>query len=139
MMQIYDYKQTRKPVEFVEKVEPTQQSKKFELTKKSNWKDVIIVIIPAQGEKEYKLQVDKGASFEYSWETDKGVLFFDLHGEPTGDTTGYFKTFEKNINKKANGSLTTVFKGTHGWYWKNYNTFPVSITLNVRGEYQRFD
>lgn len=105
----------------------------------SNWKDTIIVTIPALGEKEYKLQVDKDSSFFYSWEIDKGVLYFDFHGEPKGDTTGYFKTFKTGMNQQSSGSLTTVFTGTHGWYWKNYNPYPVKITLNLKGEYQRLD
>ncbi|OUS05303.1 hypothetical protein A9Q81_05080, partial [Gammaproteobacteria bacterium 42_54_T18] len=91
------------------------------------------------GEKEYKLQVSKGSTFEYSWQTNKGKLYFDFHGEPKGDNTGYFKTFKKGTSSLASGSLTTIFEGTHGWYWKNSNPYPVSITLNVKGDYKRLD
>ncbi len=66
---------------------------------------------------------------------DKGVLFFDFHGEPKGDTSGYFKSFEVDTSDHTDGSLTTIFAGTHGWYWKNNNDFPVLITLNIAGEY----
>jgi hypothetical protein len=102
-------------------------------------KDTITIVIPAKGDKEYKLQFAKGASFDYSWQTDKGELFFDFHGEPKGDTTGYFKTFEKDTKSSASGSLTTEFEGTHGWYWKNNTADPVVIILNVSGEYKRLD
>ena len=81
----------------------------------------------------------KGASFEYSWESDKGELFYDFHGEPKGDTSGYFKSFEKSTNTQSSGTLITTFEGTHGWYWKNNNPFPVNITLKVKGNYQRLD
>ena len=127
MMQMHGYEHTTNAEEL---------SSKTETTEKSNWKDTITITLPGSGEKEYKLQVAKGATFSYSWKTDKGVLYFDFHGEPKGDTTGYFKTFKKGIAEEASGSLTTIFEGTHGWYWKNYSTNPVTITLNVKGDYQ---
>jgi hypothetical protein len=102
----------------------------------SQWKDTVIVTIPSQGEKEYKVDVIKDSSFTYSWKVDKGVLYFDFHGEPEGDTTGYFKTFKKGMKEEVKGSLTTTFTGTHGWYWKNYNPYPINITLNLNGQYQ---
>lgn len=100
------------------------------------WGDTIFVTIPARGEKEYKLLVGKGATFEYSWQTDGESLFYDFHGEPSGDTTGFFQSFEKSTDSQANGSLTTVFAGTHGWYWKNNTSSPVTVTLKVKGDYQ---
>jgi hypothetical protein len=99
----------------------------------------ITVIIPARGNKEYKLHLTKGAAFEYQWKTDKGALFFDFHGEPKGNTTGYFKSFKKGTNTVDAGELTTIFEGSHGWYWKNNTAYPVVITLLVKGEYQRMD
>lgn len=98
-----------------------------------------MINIPARGDKEYKLQLAKGATFEYEWKTDNKALYFDFHGEPKGDTTGFFQTFKKNIAIQSSGSLTTTFEGTHGWYWKNDNVEAVSITLKVRGDYQRID
>ncbi|WP_455218556.1 HupE/UreJ family protein [Kaarinaea lacus] len=109
---------------------------KTEELSKLPWKDTITVTIPARGDKEYKLLVGKGATFEYSWQTDGESLFYDFHGEPTGDTTGFFQSFEKNTENQANGTLTTLFAGTHGWYWKNNSRSPVTVTLNVKGDYQ---
>ena len=102
----------------------------------TNWKDTINITIPANGEKEYKIQVDKESSFSYTWSIEKGVLYFDFHAEPQGDTTGYFKTFNKGMSAQEKGSLKAIFKGTHGWYWKNYNPYPVHIQLNLQGEYK---
>ena len=96
----------------------------------------IIVIIPARGEKEYKLQLAKGKSLEYTWQTNKGELFFDFHGEPKGDSTGYFKSFKKGTTSHENGNLTTVFEGTHGWYWKNNGAEPVTVHLKISGFYE---
>ena len=105
----------------------------------SPWKDTINVTIPARGDKEYKLFVPKGATFEYSWQTDGEPLFYDFHGEPAGDTSGFFQSFAKNTNSHSSGTLTTSFEGTHGWYWKNNSRMPVIVTLKVKGNYQLND
>ncbi len=139
LMQMHGYEHTANAGEFVVSAEPVQQKANLEQVQSSDWRDRIIITIPARGEKEYKLQLANGAMLKYAWETDKGELFFDFHGEPKSDTTGYFKSFSKGTKFKVNGGLTTLFEGTHGWYWKNNNSFPVVITLQVAGEYQRLD
>lgn len=139
MMQMHGYEHSTNSEEYLPKSEVTQKEINLDNTQSSEWKDVINITIPPLGEKEYKVEVLKGASFTYSWKTDKGVLFFDFHGEPKGDTTGYFKTFNKGTSSQSNGSLTTIFEGTHGWYWKNYSSKTVNITLSVKGEYKRLD
>lgn len=102
----------------------------------SEWKDVVTVTIPARGDKEYKVYVDKEQSFSYSWITDGEVLFYDLHGEPQNDTTGYFQSFEKSTESQSEGSLSVPFSGTFGWYWKNNTSQPVIITLKTKGSYK---
>ena len=139
LMQMHGYEHVANAGEFVGNEEPTQKVKKLEVAQQSDWKDTIIVTIPARGDKEYKLHIDKGATFEYSWETDGTELFFDFHGEPKGDTSGYFKSFKKSTSSQESGSLTTTFAGTHGWYWKNNTLSPVIIALKTKGEYQRPD
>ncbi len=139
LMQMHGYEHTENAEEFTLNVESSPPAVNNEQAQDANWKESISITIPARSYKEYKLQLNSGAVLNYTWQTDKGELFFDLHGEPQGDTTGYFKTFEKDTKSHANGSLTTVFTGTHGWYWKNSNVFPVVITLKVSGEYQRID
>jgi len=109
---------------------------KEEALNKLPWKDTITVSIPARGDKEYKLIVSKGATFEYFWQTDGESLFYDFHGEPTGDTTGFFQSFKKSTESQSRGTLTTVFAGTHGWYWKNNTSSTVTVTLKVKGDYQ---
>ncbi|MFT5657471.1 MAG: hypothetical protein ACI9KN_000744 [Gammaproteobacteria bacterium] len=103
------------------------------------WKDTISITIPARGEKEYKLYLNKGATIHYSWETEGEALFYDFHGEPSGDTTGFFESFEKNTASQSDGLLVASFNGTHGWYWKNITRTPVVITLKVKGVYERID
>lgn len=138
LVQMHGYEHTANAEELTSAAEP-QKVEKLEANQKTDWKDVITITIPSRGDKEYKLQLAKGATLDYSWQSDKGKLFFDFHGEPKGDTTGYFKTFDKDTKNQSSGSLTTIFEGTHGWYWKNNNPHPVTITLNINGEYQRLD
>lgn len=140
LMQMHGYAHTSHPEEFIVNTQPTiYQANNTATLPVSNWTDTIQLSIPARGDLEYKLQHTQGAVFEYTWQTDQGELFYDFHGEPKGDTTGYFKSFEKDTRASTSGTLQATFTGTHGWYWKNNNSFPVIITLKVKGDYQRLD
>jgi len=148
LMQMHGYEHTTNPEEFAvaavptqgaESQKPTPGSGKASDLKLASWKDSITITIPARGDKEYKLHLAEGATFGYEWQTDGEKLFYDFHGEPTGDTTGFFQSFEKDTDSQSSGSLTASFDGTHGWYWKNSTRSPVTITLRVKGDYQRVD
>lgn len=108
-------------------------------TQQTPWQDSIDITIPARGDKEYKIYVDTGKTFTYSWKTDGEELFFDFHGEPSGDNSGYFQSFGKDTDSQSNGILTATFSGTHGWYWKNSTRSAVVVTLNIKGDYQLVD
>lgn len=143
LMQLHGYEHTAHPEEYTTPPSPVVQTQTLSeaspVVNPADWKDIITVTIPAGGDKEYKLMMAKAATFEYAWKTNQGDLFFDFHGEPKGDTTGYFKSFEEATKSQSSGSLTATFDGTHGWYWKNDNDLPVEVTLSVRGTYQRVD
>lgn len=139
LMQMHGYEHVVNAEEFSSNVTATQEMKKPEVTHSTNWDDVITVTIPARGDKEYKLLFSKGVTFEYFWETNGTKLFYDFHGEPKGDKTGYFKSFKKSTESKSGGTLTTSFEGTHGWYWKNNSSSAVDVVLKIAGEYQRLD
>jgi len=100
------------------------------------WQDSITVTIPANGGKEYKFYLAKDALIEYTWKTDSNKLYFDFHGEPKGDTTGYFKSFRESTDDRSSGSLIAPFEGTIGWYWENKGPAPVNVMLQTRGTYQ---
>jgi len=148
LMQMHGYAHTSHPEEFIVSTELSQpvESKQplgitgnSETAAQAGWKDSISITIPARGDKEYKLYLAKGATLEYVWDTDGSALFFDFHGEPAGDTSGFFESFKKSTDNQSSGSLITSFDGTHGWYWKNNTSSPVTITLKAKGEYQRLD
>ena len=139
LMQMHGYEHDANASEYVGNENLLEVAQEIKGEQQSTRKDTIIVTIPARGDKEYKLYLDKGDAFEYTWETDGPELFYDFHGEPKGDSSGYFKSFEKSTNNQGSGTLTALFSGTHGWYWKNNNPESVVITLKTKGKYQRSD
>jgi hypothetical protein len=97
--------------------------------------DSVEIIIPAGKGLEYKLYMNKYAHVTYEWQTDGEALYFDFHGEPAGDTTGYFESFSISTTSNMKGSLTTPFKGLHGWYWKNKSSKDITVSLSMQGYY----
>ncbi len=112
---------------------------KYVNSKITPWKDVITLNLPAGKDIEYKLIILKNEVLEYSWTTNRGDLFFDFHGEPKGDQTGYFKSYKKSTESESSGSFTAPFEGTHGWYWKNKNSHDVEVNLKIKGSYKMKD
>jgi len=100
------------------------------------WQDSVDIIIPSGRGMEYKFHVLKGETLEYSWKTGGRNLFYDFHGEPKGDTTGYFESYEKRMGSESSGSFTAPFEGSHGWYWKNNGVEAVKVTLKTKGSYE---
>jgi hypothetical protein len=98
--------------------------------------DRIDITVPAGGGLEYKLYMAKGETMRYAWSSDEGELFFDFHGEPEGDASGYFESYTVSTADKVSGSFTASFNGSHGWYWENSSYAPLVITLRTEGKYK---
>ena len=48
--------------------------------------------------------------------------------------TEFWVRYEEHQEGSGNdGSLVAPFAGEHGWYWLNYNEFPVVVTLTING------
>ena len=139
LMQMHGYKHIANAEEFSNNAKSVQVIQETEATAYADWKDVITLTIPARGNKEYKLFLTKGSKLEYLWETNGIEIFYDFHGEPRGDKTGYFKSFKKSTESKSSGELIASFDGTHGWYWRNNSRSDVDIILRVNGDYQLLD
>ncbi len=97
--------------------------------------DSFDVIVPAGRGVEFKFSMQQFQKMKYQWQTDGEALYFDLHGEPEGDTSGYFESYAIATLNKMEGSFTAPFSGSHGWYWKNKSNSPVTVKLTVSGEY----
>lgn len=97
---------------------------------------VIEITVPANKGIEYKLQMEQYDKVTYEWMTDGSSLYFDLHGEPEGDTTGYFESYAIATLDTMKGSFTAPFNGSHGWYWKNTSNQPIAVQLILNGQFQ---
>jgi hypothetical protein len=100
-----------------------------------DWADIVVITVPAASGLEYKFHIKKNAELTYAWTTDGSNLYFDFHGEPDGDTSGYFKSFKETTDSQSDGVLTVPFTGSHGWYWENKTQAPVRVTLKTKGQY----
>lgn len=98
--------------------------------------DEATIVVPANRGVEYKFQMVKHAQMTYEWVTDGEPLYFDFHGEPKGDTTGYFESYTITTAAEVKGSMTMPFDGIHGWYWKNTSNKTVTVTLKTKGDYK---
>ena len=113
--------------------DPSPTQKKAVSTNQSQ--NVIEVSVPPGKGIEYKFYMNQYEKMTYEWITDGESLYFDLHGEPEGDTTGYFESYAIATLKEMKGSFTAPFTGSHGWYWKNTSDTAVAVQLIVEGQY----
>lgn len=102
----------------------------------SDNEQTIAVVVPSGRGVEYKFFMPQYAKMTYEWQTQGEALYFDLHGEPEGDTSGYFESYAITTAAKMEGSFTTPFAGSHGWYWRNNTDKEITVTLTVAGNYE---
>jgi len=123
--------------ETVEPVVPSEMaSPETALSKTEFQKNEVMVVIPANKGLEYKFKMQRYANLTYQWDAKGKPIYFDFHGEPKGDTTGYFESYTIATTDKMEGSMTVPFDGVHGWYWKNESDEEIIITLKTQGSYE---
>ncbi|NQY88150.1 MAG: hypothetical protein HRT51_10460 [Colwellia sp.] len=119
----------------VEKASSAASQKIAEKTKGAV--ETIEIMVPAHSGVEYKFTMAQHQKLSYQWLTNGTALYFDLHGEPEGDSTGYFESYAIATLTGMTGSFTTPFSGVHGWYWKNTSNTAVVVQLTVKGDYAK--
>ncbi|WP_321831183.1 transmembrane anchor protein [Thalassovita sp.] len=96
------------------------------------WRDEIsFTLAPGEGI-EWKLVMTKDATAAFRWFTDQGRVNYDLHGDGGGRSISYQKG--RGTAGEA-GTLTAAFTGNHGWFWRNRDRKPVTVTVQLRGDY----
>lgn len=115
----------------------TSASSQEVIKKESGAIQNIEIKVPAQSGVEYKFTMEEHQKLSYQWITSGTALYFDLHGEPKGDTTGYFESYAIATVSSMKGSFTSPFSGEHGWYWENKSDSIVTVQLTFRGEYSK--
>ena len=94
------------------------------------------VAIGAFEETEIKAVIGEARVILYSWSVDQGDIYSDFHGHAPEFGPDFFVRYEEHQEGSGNdGSLVAPFGGEHGWYWLNYNEYPVVVTLTVEGYY----
>ncbi len=94
--------------------------------------EIRVTLKPNEGV-EYKMTMKKGAKAIYSWKIEGGVVNYDMHGTPgSGKETSYKKG---RGSAGEEGTLEAAFDGSHGWFWRNRGTAPVTIILKTNGDY----
>jgi len=83
---------------------------------------------------EIKVKTSKNNKVQYTWWTDSGKAFFDLHADSKKLNINYH-SYEKGTEQQKEGELIAAFDGSHGWYWRNRTSNTITITLKTRGEY----
>jgi hypothetical protein len=92
-----------------------------------------IVLGPEQ-ETEMKAALRAGKMMLYTWSTDRGSVYTDFHGHDPEAGDEYWVRYKEQQEGAGNfGSLVAPVTGEHGWYWLNYNDFPVVIKLTIAG------
>lgn len=102
----------------------------------ADWQDIVKITIPAHSGLEYQFYLQKDAEISYAWSTDGNALYFDFHGEPKGDKTGYFKSYRIAMASEDDGSQKVPFAGAHGWYWQNNTNRDIQVVLKTKGQYK---
>lgn len=82
---------------------------------------------------EIKLVMVKGAKASFEWFTDGPGVNYDTHADGKGiKYHGYGKGTD---TPHQQGELVAAFDGNHGWFWRNRNEEPVTVTLKTKGDY----
>jgi len=98
--------------------------------------ETLEIEIPPEAETEVKLLLGTAKAALYSWHVDRGTIYSDFHGHtPEAGPNFFVRYIEHQETTGGSGSLVAPFDGEHGWYWLNYNDFPVKVTLTVSGYY----
>jgi hypothetical protein len=104
--------------------------------------DKVTIVIPAGKGLEYKVLLLKYGSMKYEWITDKGILFFDFHGEvkeANPPKNVFYESYTVAYSNNMIGTFLAPFEGRHGWYFKNSGSSDMTVTLRLKGEYRILD
>lgn len=94
---------------------------------------ITLSLNPNQG-REVKVKMVKGGQVSYKWKTSNGRANFDVHGDSAKHQIDYFN-YSKGSSESSEGVLEAEFDGKHGWFWRNRTGKPMTITLEVEGEF----
>ncbi|WFE77297.1 transmembrane anchor protein [Roseinatronobacter sp. S2] len=96
------------------------------------WRDEVTFTLEPGATAEIKMTMESGNTVNYAWSGTGGRVNFDLHAHGGGESV----TYERGRGQTAGeGSIEAPFTGDHGWFWRNRDSTPITITIQLRGEY----
>ncbi len=93
-----------------------------------------VTLAPDRGA-EIKAHMRGGDRFTFEW-TASAAVEFDMHGEEVNAAKDVFTSYWRAEAATGAGTFTAPFDGSHGWYWHNHGTDPVTVTVRVSGFYR---
>ena len=98
----------------------------------------VVIEMQPYDETEIKLVMQQSKVAMFDWSIDQGAIYVDFHGHDPELGNEYWVRYEEGVEASGGaGSLVAPFKGEHGWYFVNYNDFPVTVTIEVEGYFDQ--
>jgi hypothetical protein len=99
--------------------------------------EMSLTLAPGEGA-EIKALMKTGDRFFFTWSAQGGPVNFDMHGEKLKAAPDDFTSYWKGRSQsEAHGAFEAPFDGTHGWFWRNRGTAPVTVTVKTSGYYEK--
>jgi hypothetical protein len=96
------------------------------------WLDVVTFTLEPGATAEIKMTMEAGNVVDYAWTATGGRVNFDLHAHSGNESIDY----ERGAGQTSGeGSIEAPFAGDHGWFWRNRDSTPITMTIQLRGEY----
>jgi hypothetical protein len=87
---------------------------------------------------EIKALMQVGERLVFTWTSEGGGVSFDMHGEALNAAKDEFTSYWKGRNESSgHGAFQAPFAGTHGWYWRNRGSSPVTVRVKTSGYYEK--
>lgn len=83
---------------------------------------------------EVKVELKKGEVVKFTWVSDAGKANFDIHADSKALNIDYHG-YSKGSSTREEGTIEAAFDGSHGWFWRNRTSTPITITLQTEGPY----
>ena len=98
--------------------------------------EVTLTLAPGEGT-EVKATMEAGGQLRYEWATGGPKVNFELHGEEIGAED--YTSYEKGTSAGESGTFRAPFAGTHGWYWRNRTSAPLTVRVKATGSFAKFE
>lgn len=90
-----------------------------------------VTLAPGKGA-EVKAHLQTGEGLTFRWQAT-GDVAVDMHGEQPNSKGTWTSYAVETSQRQAAGTFIAPFEGSHGWYWENRGSVPVTVAIEVFG------